>query len=105
MEGSPLATLFRFWGYRRVYPVPSSLCLSQRSSQTKSLGLMEFHRRADARRLATCDDHRNDGVYASVADILYIRRTRVCAAERFFSTHGVGLAGYRLKAGMTGNSG
>lgn len=37
MEGSPLATLFRFWGYRRVYPVPSSLCLSQRSSQTKSL--------------------------------------------------------------------
>lgn len=64
---------------------------------------MEFHRRADARRLATCDDHRNDGVYASVADILYIRRTRVCAAERFFSTYGVGLAGYRLKASMTGN--
>jgi len=38
MEGSPLAALFRFRAYQRIHQLPSSLCLSQRFSQTKSLG-------------------------------------------------------------------
>ena len=40
---------------------------------------------------------------ASVADVLYIQQTRVCAAERVLSAQGLGLAGYRLEAGMTGS--
>ncbi len=59
MEGFRVVAFLFYCGGAEFFP--SSLCLSQGSSLPKSLGRRESSRRADARRLDSCDKHRNEG--------------------------------------------
>jgi hypothetical protein len=50
-------------------PSSSFLCLSQESSQSKSLGWKRLFRAAEAALLSSCDEHRNEEIQPAVAGI------------------------------------
>jgi len=55
---APKARRLRFLA---AFTASSSLCPLQACSALKSLSAMDSSRRADARRLDSCDEHRNEG--------------------------------------------